>query len=104
MLKAVYIIIYLFVQVPSVESQALSIVTYVGCGISIFCLAITVITILLFRYSCNYKHLLHVIIDRKKVFSQLQHFIHFNLSLSLLLGLILFVSGIETANNSRVCN
>ena len=39
---------------------------------------------------------------REKVFNQIHHFIHFNLSLSLLLGLILFVSGIETPKDSRV--
>jgi len=36
------------------------------------------------------------------VFNQIHHFIHFNLSLSLLLGLVLFVSGIETAKDSQV--
>ena len=39
---------------------------------------------------------------RKDVFNQRQHFIHFNLSIALLLGLITFVSGIETASEYRV--
>ena len=52
----------------------------------------------------GYQNLYCIIIDRKNVFNQLQHFNHFNLSISLLLGLILFVSGIETANNLRVSN
>ena len=39
---------------------------------------------------------------RKHIFNQVQHYIHFNLSLSLLLGLIVFVSGIQTAVNSDV--
>ena len=34
--------------------------------------------------------------------NQVQHYVHFNLSLSLLLGLIVFVSGIETATDSDV--
>ena len=41
-------------------------------------------------------------IHRKQVFNQIQHFVHFNLSIALLLGLITFVSGIETANKYRV--
>ena len=39
---------------------------------------------------------------RKEVFNQTQHFVHLNLSIALLLGLIIFVSGIETANKYRV--
>ena len=39
---------------------------------------------------------------RKNAFNQRQHFIHLNLSIALLLGLIIFVSGIETANQYRV--
>ena len=41
-------------------------------------------------------------IHRKQIFNQIQHFVHFNLSIALLLGLITFVSGIETANKYRV--
>ena len=39
---------------------------------------------------------------RKQVFNQTQHFVHLNLSIALLLGLITFVSGIETASDYRV--
>ena len=39
---------------------------------------------------------------RKHIFNQAQHYIHFNLSMSLLLGLIVFVSAIETAVGSNV--
>ncbi|XP_065910088.1 uncharacterized protein [Dysidea avara] len=74
-------------DVPAAESTALSIVTYIGCGISIVCLIITIIMFLLFR---------------RKVFNRIQHFIHFNLSLTLLVGLIVFVSGIENAKSSHV--
>ena len=41
-------------------------------------------------------------IHRKSIFNHIQCFIHFNLSLSLLLGLIIFVAGIEAANDSEV--
>ena len=41
-------------------------------------------------------------ICRKQVFNQTQHFVHLNLSIALLLGLITFVSGIETASDYRV--
>ena len=39
---------------------------------------------------------------RKKIFNQIRHFIHINLSAALLIGLIVFVSGIEAAYDSRV--
>ena len=36
------------------------------------------------------------------MFNLIQHFVHLNLSIALLLGLIIFVSGIETASEYRV--
>ena len=48
----------------------------------------------LYTYVCN--------ACRGKVFNEIQDFIHFNLSLSLTMGLITFVSGIETANDNDV--
>ena len=39
---------------------------------------------------------------RKTVFYQKQHFLHLNLSVALLLGLITFIGGIENANKYRV--
>ena len=39
---------------------------------------------------------------RKSVFKARQHMIHLNLAIALLLGLIVFVSGIETASGNRV--
>ena len=39
---------------------------------------------------------------RKQVFNQTQHFIHLNLSIALLLGLVTFISGIEAAAEYRV--
>ena len=39
---------------------------------------------------------------RKCIFNHTQHFLHLNLSIALLLGLITFVSGIETAAEYRV--
>ena len=43
-----------------------------------------------------------IVLHRKKVFNKVQHFLHLNLSLALLLGLATFVSGIETASEYRV--
>ena len=45
-----------------------------------------------------YLHILY----RKSVFNLIQHFVHLNLSIALLLGLLTFVSGIETASEYRV--
>ena len=41
---------------------------------------------------------------RRHVFDRIHHFIHLNLSIALLLGLITFVSGIEAASDYRVSN
>ncbi|XP_065903444.1 adhesion G protein-coupled receptor L3-like [Dysidea avara] len=68
------------------ESDALSIVSYIGCVISIVCLLFAIIMIVLLR---------------NKVFNQAQHFVHFNLCIALLLGLVTFVSGIEPASGYR---
>ncbi|XP_065902446.1 adhesion G protein-coupled receptor L3-like [Dysidea avara] len=68
------------------ESTALSIVSYIGCAISIICLLIAVILLVSLR---------------RRVFNLQQHFVHLNLSIALLLGLITFVSGIETASEYR---
>ncbi|XP_065897877.1 adhesion G protein-coupled receptor L4-like [Dysidea avara] len=69
------------------HAQSLSIVSYIGCGVSIICLLATIIIILLFR---------------KSAFKAEQNMIHMSLSLALLLGLVVFVSGIETAGDNKV--
>ena len=93
-----------------VHSKSLSIVSYIGCGVSIICLLITVVTILLFRYThlilikyiSMYIYICFVCLHRKTVFKATQHLIHLNLATALLLGLIVFVSGIETATENTV--
>ncbi|XP_065910263.1 uncharacterized protein [Dysidea avara] len=74
------------VLVSSVDADEnypeLHIVSYVGCSVSIVCLLLTIGAILLLR---------------KSVFKAKHHKVHLNLSIALLLGLITFVSGIETA-------
>ena len=39
---------------------------------------------------------------RKSIYKGIPNFIHFNLALSLLIGLIVFVSAIETAKENKV--
>ena len=39
---------------------------------------------------------------RKQAFNLVQHFLHLNLCIALLLGLVIFISGIETAAEYRV--
>ncbi|XP_065903374.1 adhesion G protein-coupled receptor L3-like isoform X2 [Dysidea avara] len=70
----------------SQNHEALSVVSYIGCAISIVCLLVA---------ACLF------IVLRKKVFIQEHHFLHLNLSIALLLGLTAFVSGIETASEYR---
>jgi len=50
----------------------------------------------IFNHTCTFLSL------RKTIFKAKQHMIHVNLSLALLLGLVVFVSGIETANDQKV--
>ena len=39
---------------------------------------------------------------RRKLFSAIHYFVHLNLAISLLLGYIVFVSGIEHARHNKV--
>jgi len=39
---------------------------------------------------------------RRKIFDQIQDFVHFNISLGLLLGLYMFVFGVELAKDDDV--
>ncbi|XP_064386426.1 latrophilin-like protein LAT-2 isoform X1 [Halichondria panicea] len=61
---------------------ALSVVTYVGCSISIFFLLLSIVYFLTLR---------------RELLTKVHNFIHFNLSISLLLGYVVFLSGVETA-------
>ncbi|XP_064407205.1 adhesion G protein-coupled receptor L3-like isoform X2 [Halichondria panicea] len=61
---------------------ALSVVTYVGCSISIFFLFLSI---------------LYFLTLRKELLTKVHSFIHLNLSISLLLGYVVFLSGVETA-------
>ncbi|XP_064407630.1 latrophilin-like protein LAT-2 isoform X2 [Halichondria panicea] len=66
---------------------ALSVVTYVGCSISIFFLLLSI---------------LYFLTLRKELLTKVHNFIHLNLSISLLLGYVVFLSGVETAVASEV--
>ncbi|XP_065911124.1 latrophilin-like protein LAT-2 [Dysidea avara] len=72
---------------PTPADDALSIISYIGCAISLvcLCLSIVILTYVLFRTK-----------DKKN-----NVFIHLNLCIALALGLIVFVSGIETATEYR---
>ncbi|XP_065909619.1 uncharacterized protein [Dysidea avara] len=68
------------------ERSILSLVSYVGCGVSIICLLVA-ITILVY-YS-------------KTLTKGIHNFVHINLSVALLLALAIFVGGIETAKDFK---
>ena len=42
------------------------------------------------------------ILFRKSIYKGTHNFIHFNLSMSLMIGLIIFISGVETAKDNKV--
>ena len=93
-------------DIPEEESTALSIVSFIGCGISIICLVIAIILLVCFRlvtiFVCEYLYVCTYGIHRKTIFKGIHNFIHLNLAIALLLALIVFVSGIETATKSEV--
>ncbi|XP_064402412.1 adhesion G protein-coupled receptor E3-like isoform X2 [Halichondria panicea] len=66
---------------------ALSVVTYVGCSISIFFLLLSI---------------LYFLTLRKELLTKIHNFIHLNLSISLLLGYVVFLSGVDTAVANEV--
>ncbi|XP_065884496.1 uncharacterized protein [Dysidea avara] len=68
-------------------SLPLRIVSNVGCCISMVCLFITITTI---------------IYQRKKIFKGKVYKVHLNLSIALLMALLLFVGGVETATANTV--
>ena len=94
-------------EINPVEARALSIVSYIGCTVSIICLTLTVIFFLSFGSVLAHLLLLSLCcvslcVYRKKLFVSVHNFVHLNLSAALLAGLIVFVAGIETAINDRV--
>ncbi|XP_065911131.1 latrophilin-like protein LAT-2 [Dysidea avara] len=66
--------------------KALSVVSYIGCGISMVCLIASIILLIIFRKTFN---------------STVHNFTHLNLTIALLLALTVFVSGVETATKHR---
>ena len=67
------------------------------------CLLVAVSAFIILRYNFEfYMTFQRFICVRRKVFNLIQHFVHLNLSLSLLVGLIIFISGIEAAAEHRV--
>ncbi|XP_065909460.1 uncharacterized protein [Dysidea avara] len=69
------------------EAKALTLVSYIGCSISIVCLLLSIFILGVFMYK-NYLKGTHV-------------FIHLNLCIALLLGNIVFVSGVDFASDNR---
>ena len=101
----IYLLIFLQSKSDAPDSEALSIVSYIGCAISIICLLFTIVAIIILRYvCCTYYTVLftHSYVCRLYGCNKRSHFVHLNLSIALLLGLITFVSGIETADKYRV--
>ncbi|XP_065905004.1 uncharacterized protein [Dysidea avara] len=75
---------------PTPADEALSVVSYIGCAISLMCLCLSIVIL-------TYVMLRNKTKDKKNNVI----FIHLNLCIALALGLIVFVSGIETATEYR---
>ena len=92
--------------IDPIEAQALSIVSYIGCTVSIICLALTIIFFISFGSVCTSiltsSSVIMCCVYRKKLFVSVNNFVHLNLAAALLAGLIVFVTGIETATSNRV--
>jgi hypothetical protein len=68
--------------VDPVQQKVLSITTYIGCGVSLICLVLTI----LFYLSLG-----------KEIFNKVNNFVILNLAIALACGLFVFCVGIETA-------
>jgi len=72
----------------------------VSCTNKLILWNVCMLMVLLF---CLFSHLLFFYMCvRKKAFNKRHHMVHLNLSIALLLALLAFVSGVETASNSKV--
>ena len=88
-----------------VEELGLTVVSYVGCSISIISLLLTIILLLALRWWVGPFHgccAPHLIFFRKKLKKGVLLYIHLNLAVALLLGLMVFVTGIDTATSLPV--
>eukprot|EP00731_Ephydatia_muelleri_P004746 Em0002g922a len=71
------------------DSEALTIISYIGCGISMAGLLATIVFFLTFK---------------KKLIEKPHNFIHLNLAIALFLAFLVFVAGVETAkHNEAAC-
>eukprot|EP00731_Ephydatia_muelleri_P017053 Em0010g151a len=71
------------------DSKALTIISYVGCGISMVSLLATIIFFLSLR---------------KQLFEKPHNFVHLNLAIALFLAFLVFVAGVESAkHNETAC-
>ena len=101
---------FILQDISQEERTALSIVSYVGCGISIVCLLAALIILVYYRLVLQLSNYYYYIlsrchtcdIQRDTLFKGIHNFIHMNLVIALLCALITFVSGIETATDSEV--
>ena len=92
-------------QLTPEEGKALSVITYIGCVVSSFFLAITIVVLLVCRSVLRHKVIimLCVLYCRKQMNKGSLLYIHLNLCIALLLAQIVFISGIQTAVPIRVC-
>ncbi|XP_065915770.1 adhesion G-protein coupled receptor D1-like [Dysidea avara] len=74
-------------KVPEAQRKALSIVSYIGCAVSLLCLIAAAILFIIYRNS---------------LLKGMHNFIHLNLTIALALALLVFVAGIETAAKHEI--
>ena len=93
-----------FKDISEEENTALSAVSYIGCGISIVCLLIVIIVLVYYRLVVNQvcEDYIHCDVYRNTLLNGLHNFIHLNLAVALVIALIVFVGGIETATDNEV--
>jgi len=87
------------------DADTLSFAAYIGCGIAIICLLLTIFILFVLGYVVVDIMSIAVkicLLRRIKVFDQIQDFVHFNITLALLVGLFMFVFGVEVAKDNDV--
>lgn len=88
--------------------KALVFISYIGCAVSIVCLILAIVIMSIFRY-CN-ELIIRLPVTllslgslcRKQLNKGVLLYVHLNLSVSLLLALVVFVCGVDTAKENRV--
>ena len=92
-------------NIPESEAYALTLLTYIGCGISLVCLAASILFFISYGY--NVLMLIHyttmlTVFHSKTLLTSVHYFVHLNLAVALFLGYAVFLVGTYYEMQHRV--